>query len=152
MSHLNDFIDNWPDFRRQFGNELRLGGCVLALVLISAVMASGGPEPAPAPPQAKRNPMELIASPNEPFMTEAIQITINSRSSGEPWKADPVLRGPTATFQSPGGPITLTAEEIANANQFYVQIKDNPAILRSNSASRSSSQSGSFSDDLSGDW
>lgn len=152
MSHLNDFIDNWPDFRRQFGNELRLGGCVLALILVGTMLASGGPEPAPAPPKAKRNPMELVASPNEPYMVEAIRITRNSRSSGEPWQADPVRRGPTATFQSPGGPITLTADEIANANSLYRHIKANPTILRGSSSSRSSSQSGSFSEDLSGDW
>ncbi len=152
MTPLKDFLANWDEFRAQFGKELRLGGCIVLMLLISGVMRSGGHEPTAAPAPPKRNPMELVASPNEPYMIEAIRIARASNSGTGRWSAAPIRRGPTATFQSPGGPVTLTRDEIAEVNSLFYQLKANPAILHGTRSGRSSSQSGSFSDDLSGDW
>jgi hypothetical protein len=153
MQPVKDFLANWDEFRAQFGNELRLGACIVLVVLISAVMRSGGGEPAPAPEKQQRNPMELVASPNDPLMIEAIRIAQAPSGGRGPWGATPIAKGPRATFQTPGGPITLTQTEIADANHLYPQLKSNPAILRGNRSGRSSnSQSGSFSEDLSGNW
>ena len=74
MGPIRDFTANWDEFQAQFGNELRWAGSIVLMVLISLVMRSGGSEPAPAPAPPQRNPMELIASPNEPYMIEAIRI------------------------------------------------------------------------------
>ena len=155
MGPINDFIANWDEFRGQFGNELRLGACIVLMLLISGIMQSGGsPEPAPAPARPKRNPMELIASPNEPLMIEAIRIAQAPTGDNGPWGASPIAKGPRATFQTPGGPITLTQTEIADANTIYPQLKANPAILRGSRSAGGSrrSQSGEFSEDLSGNW
>ncbi len=153
MGPINDFIANWDEFRGQFGNELRLGACIVLMLLISGIMQSGGsPESAPARPQ--RNPMELVASPNDPLMIEAIRIAQAPSGDNGPWGATPIAKGPRATFRTPGGPITLTSSEIANANTIYPQLKANPAILRGNrsTGSRHRAQSGEFSEDLSGNW
>ncbi len=154
MAQIKDFLANLEEFRAQFGNELRLGGCIVLMVLISVVMPSGGDEPAPAPPKQKRNPMELVASPNEPFMIEAIRIARMPSSDVGVWGARQLTGSPTATFKTPAGSITLTREEIANANTIYPQLKSNPAILHgTRSSSRSESdQSQGFSENLSGDW
>lgn len=153
MTQFREFLANWDEFRAQFGNELRLGGCIMLLLLISGVMRSGSHDPAPAPIQPKSHPMELVASPNDPLMIEAIRIAQAPVAGTGPWGAAPVATGPRATFQTPGGPITLTRTEIDNANSIYPQLKSNPAILRGRlSTGRSGSQAGSFSDDLSGDW
>jgi hypothetical protein len=152
MSQITDFIDNWDQFRAQFGNELRWGGCIALMLAISAVMHSNDSQPHQMQPEPQRNPMELIASPNDPLMIEAIKIARAPTSNDGPWGAAPVRRGPTATFQSPGGPVTLTRDEIANANSIYPQLKSNPAILRGATSNGPSAPSGGFSDDLSGDW
>lgn len=152
MTPLKDFLANWDEFRAQFGNELRLGACIVLMLLISGVMQSGGHEPTAAPAPPKRNPMELVASPNEPYMIEAIRITRASNSGNGRWSAAPVRQGPTATFQSPGGPVTLTRDEIAEVNSLYYQLQANPAILHRTRSGHGSSQSGSFSEDLSGNW
>lgn len=154
MAQIDDFFANLDEFRAEFGNELRLGACIVLLVLISFVMRLGGGEPAPVAVQPQRNPMELVASPNEPFMIEAIRIARMPTSEIGVWDARRPTGEPTATFKTPGGSITLTREEIANANTIYPQLKSNPAILHgTRSTSRSSSdQSRGFSEDLSGDW
>lgn len=152
MTPLKDFLANWDEFRAQFGNVLRLGACIVLMLLISGVMRSGGHEPAPTPARPQRNPLELVASPNEPYMIEAIRITRASNSGDGRWSAAPVRQGPTATFQSPGGPVTLTCDEIAEVNSLYYQLQANPAILHRTRSGHGSSQSGSFSDDLSGNW
>jgi hypothetical protein len=152
MTQIKAFLANFDEFRVQFGNELRLGACIVLMVLISAIMRSGGADPAPAPPRSQRDPMELIASPNEPLMIEAIRIAQAPSGDRGPWGATPIAKGPRATFQTPGGPITLTQTEIADANTIYPQLKTNPAILHGSRSGRRSDQSGSFSEDLSGNW
>lgn len=152
MEPLRAFAANWDDFRAQFGNELRLGACIVLMRLITAVMRSGGGDRAPEPASKPRKSLELVASPNDPLMIQAIQIVRMPSSNNGPWGAAPVRRGPTKTFQSPGGPVTLTHDEILNANSLYYQIKANPAILRGTRSSRSSAHSGEFSEDLSGNW
>lgn len=153
MTQFREFLANWDEFRAQFGNELRLGGCIMLLLLISGVMQSGGSDPAPAPVAQRQHPMKLIASPNDPLMIEAIRIAQAPVAGNGPWGAKPIATGPRATFQTPGGPITLTQSEIDSANTIYPQLKANPAILRgSHSGHSNNAHSGSFSDDLSGDW
>lgn len=152
MAQDKDFFDNLGEFWEQFGNELRLGVCILLMVAISAVMRSGGSEPA-QPPPPQRNPMELVASPNEPLMIEAIKIARASSSENGRWRADKIAQGPRATFKTPGGSITLASSEIEDANSIYWQLKANTAILHgSRSSSSRSTHSGSFSDNLSGNW
>lgn len=154
MPQAKDFFANLEEFRAQFSNELQLGACIVLMLLISGVMRSGGGEPAAVPPpKQQRNPMDLIASANDPHMIEAIRIARMPSSEVGVWGARPLTGKPTATFKTPSGSITLTREEIANANTIYPQLKSNPAILYgSPSGRRRSDQASGFSEDLSGEW
>ena len=95
---------------------------VLFLALFGAVMRPGGYQPKPQKPP--RDPMVLIASPNDPQMIEAIHIaraTARANSGGNAW-SKPKGEGPTATFQTPGGSITLSRAEISEANSIFPQL------------------------------
>ena len=92
---------------------------ILLLALFGAVMRPGGTQPKPVAP--KRDPMTLIASPNDPQMIEAIHIaraTARANSGGNAW-SKAKSGGPTATFPTPGGSITLSRAEISEANSVY---------------------------------
>ena len=69
-----------------------------------------------------RDPMTLIASPNEPLMIQAIRYAQARRAEDGPWGGAQRKQGPTATFQTPSGSITMTRTEIADANAFYPQL------------------------------
>ena len=66
--------------------------------------------------------MVLIASANEPLMIQAIRYAQARRAEDGPWGGAQRKQGPTATFQTPGGSITMTQTEIADANAFYPQL------------------------------
>ena len=92
---------------------------ILFLALFGAALKPGGYQPKPTKPQ--RDPMALIASANDPQMIEAINIaqaTARANSGGNAW-SKPKGEGPTATFQTPGGSITLSRAEISEANSVY---------------------------------
>jgi hypothetical protein len=153
MAQSGDFLTNLEEFRAQYGNELRWGGCIALMLAISAVMHSNDSKPAQIQQEPQHRPMELVASPNEPFMFEAIRIARMPSSETGVWGARRPTGEPTATFKTPGGSITLTRSEIANANTIYPQLKSNPAILHgTRSSGHRSSQAQGFSEDLSGDW
>ncbi len=92
---------------------------ILLLALFGAAMKPGGYQPKPTKPL--RDPMVLVASPNDPQMIAAIksaQLWARSKAGGNAW-SKPKGSGPTATFATPGGSITLTRAEIAEANSVY---------------------------------
>ena len=113
-------------------------------LLITAVR----PQPRPRPPT--RNPIALVASPNDPQMLQAIkyaQMHAQSGSGSNAWSRRKI-DGPAVTFQSPGGPITLSLAEIADANELYpylVRRAKNPDTFRSGGHS---SDSGYYDDGL----
>ena len=92
---------------------------ILFLALFGAVMRPDRHQTKPQKPP--RDPMTLVASPNDPQMIASIQIaqaTARVQSGGNAW-TKPKADGPTATFATPGGSITLTRSEIAEANSVY---------------------------------
>lgn len=134
---------------KEIGEQLRSGIPLTAFILM---MALGGMVMRPdyrakhSPPP--RDPMALIASPNEPFMFEAIRLAQAPHSEDGPWGGAKRKQGPTATFKTAGGSITLTQSEIAGANEIYPQLVNNPKILYGSSSSRSHS----YSEDMERDW
>ena len=95
---------------------------ILFLALFGAVMRPDRNQTKPQKPP--RDPMTLVASPNDPQMIESIQIaqaTARVQSGGNAW-TKPKADGPTATFATPGGSITLSRNEIAQANSIYPRL------------------------------
>ncbi len=112
-------MNSWSELRMQLGSGVQRASLVVILALFGAVLRPGGYQPKPEAP--KRDPMELIASANDPQMIEAIHIaqaTARANSGGNAW-SKPKGEGPTATFQTPGGSITLSRGEISDANSVY---------------------------------
>jgi hypothetical protein len=109
---------------REKADQLRSGVRFMSVITI---MALAGMVMRPdyrakdAPPP--RDPMKLIASPNDPYMVESIRIARMPRAKSNPWGLEKPLNGHTATFQTPGGTITLTKGEIADANTIYPQLR-----------------------------
>jgi hypothetical protein len=109
----------------QLGSGVKLGALVSIVMLGSAVMrndyqASGT--------SSLRDPMVLIASPNDPYMIESIRLAKMPRAEDGPWGGAKRKQGPTATFETPGGALTLTRAEIADANHIYPQLVENSKI------------------------
>jgi hypothetical protein len=77
-------------------------------------------------PESTQDPVadRLIASPNDPHMIEAIRMAQAHSSKVRPWGGAERIPGPAITLQTLGGPLTLTRQEIVNANQIYPQLKD----------------------------
>ena len=109
---------------------------VMPLAMLGAVLLFGVPlaksivgvrDPQPA----ATNRMTLIASPNEPLMVQSIRYAQAHRAEDGPWGGAQRKQGPTATFQTPAGSITMTQTEIADANAFYPQL-----VGRAKSANR----------------
>ena len=95
---------------------------ILFLALFGAVMRPDRNQTKPQKPP--RDPMTLVASPNDPQMIESIQIaqaTARVQSGGNAW-TKPKADGPTATFATPGGSITLSRNVIAQANSIYPRL------------------------------
>ena len=90
---------------------------ILFLALFGAAL-----RPKPEPQLAQRDPMVLVVSPNDPLMTEAIRYAKAGRQNEGPWGGASRKQGATATFDIPGGTITLTQSEIKDANFIYPQL------------------------------
>jgi hypothetical protein len=120
-------------------------GLVIVLIVLAA---SRGPEE--PPPPIPSDPTKLVASPDEPLMAEAIRIAQNTRADGDygPWQSRKPVVGPVVSIKTVGGTITLTHKEIADANEIFGALKEDPIRLHYNSQSRSST---SF-DDAPGEW
>jgi len=92
-----------------------------ALTGFSLLYGPGTGHKQPAQRAPLRDPMTLAASANDPQMIAAIhvaQATARAHSGGNAW-TKPKSAGPTATFATPGGSITLSRSEIADANSIY---------------------------------
>lgn len=85
-------------------------------------------------PASTKRPAEdrLVASPNDPHMIEAIRMAQAHSSKVRPWGGVERIKGPAVTLQTLGGPLTLTRQEIFNANQIYPQLKDKSKNLFQN--------------------
>ena len=97
---------------------------VLFLALFGAALRPGGYQPkAQKPP---RDPMVLLASPNDPLMIEAIKIarSVAAQKSGANAWSRPKSDGPVATLSTYGGSISLSRKEIADANFIYPQLRE----------------------------
>lgn len=92
-----------------------------ALTGFSLLYGPGTGHKQPAQRAPLRDPMTLAASANDPQMIAAIhvaQATARANGGGNAW-TKPKADGPTATFATPGGSITLSRSEIADANSIY---------------------------------
>ncbi|MFM5895175.1 MAG: hypothetical protein ACKOQM_12200 [Novosphingobium sp.] len=72
-------------------------------------------------PQQVQNRTSLIASPNDPQMLQAIkyaQAHARDKAGGGAWDK-PKSIGQSVTVETIGGPITLSGDEIAEANEIY---------------------------------
>ena len=105
------------------------------------------------PKTHQRDPMVLIASPNDPLMIKAIsfaQGSARNRAGGSAW-SKPKADGSTARFTTPAGSITLSRAEIAEANFIYPQLKQRARDGHHYSTSGGSADAG-FSDGDTGEW
>ena len=128
----------------QVRSGIPLTSLVLMLGFFGMVMRPGGYQPKPQQQLPQRNPMTLIASPNDPQMVEAIRIaqaTARYHAGGNAWTKDKT-EGPTATFATPGGSITLSRSEIADANTVYPQLLARALHPREYGAMRRSADAG----------
>ena len=114
---------------------------IMPLVLLGATalwgFAMGGTSSAiQKQPQQRPNATRLIVSPNDPQMLQSIryaQTHARSNAGGNAW-SKPKIDGQSVTFQTVGGPITLSRAEIAEANELYpylVKRAKNPDTFRS---------------------
>ena len=108
------------EFEAKLRSAVTYTAMILFLALFGAALKPGGYQPKTTKPP--RNPMTLIASPNEPLMIQSIRYAQARRAEDGPWGGAQRKQGPTATFQTPGGSITMTQTEIADANAFYPQL------------------------------
>ena len=99
---------------------------------------------------AAAKPLTLVASANDPTMIEAIQIARNVHTeAGNPWSA-PKRSGSQLTFPTPGGSITLTADELREANFLYPQLVARHRFNARRTGSRTASVG--FSDGEAGEY
>lgn len=108
----------------EFGRRWLIGMFGVIIVLFFVRVLSVEPEP-----PRRLVDDRLIASPSDPYMVEAIRVAQSNYAEDGPWGGAQRKQGPKITIQMPGGPITLTRHELADANHIYPQIKANPAIL-----------------------
>ena len=101
----------------------------LFAILMLGVRVMGSDHRYGEKPPARTNAEGLIAPASDPYMFEAIRMAQMPVSTDGPWGGEKRKSGPTVTIQTPGAPIILTREELANANQIYPQLKANPKIL-----------------------
>jgi hypothetical protein len=134
-------MNSWLDIRAQLGSGVQRASLIVILALFGAVMRPGGYQPEPQAPI--RDPMQLIASPNDPLMIKAISYAKARRAEDGPWGKDDHSEGPTATFKTPGGSITLTRDQIASANYIYPQLT-NQAQGAADRAARQTSPDAGF--------
>jgi hypothetical protein len=99
---------------------------ILIAFFIKVISSDRDPLPQTA---ARPAPTTLVASPSDPFMVEAIRLAQAQNYEDGPWGGAQRNQGPKVTIQLPGGPITLTVEQLADANYIYPQLKANPKIL-----------------------
>ena len=95
-----------------------------ALTGFSLLYGPGTGHNQPAQRTPLRDPMTLAASANDPQMIAAIHIaqaTARANAGGNAW-TKPKADGPTATFATPGGSITLSRNVIAQANSIYPRL------------------------------
>ena len=128
----------------------------MPLAVLGAVLVFGIPTAKSAisvdkPSQVAADPMALVTSPNEPLMIEAIRYATARRADDGPWGGDQRQQGPTATFPIPGGTITLTRDQIAEANFVYPQLKERARNGRPYSGGGGPAAA-SFSDGEVGEW
>lgn len=104
--------------------------------------------------QPTRDPMTLIASPNDPLMIQAIKYAQGAGrkgSNGGVWNK-PKTDGLTATFTTPAGSITLSRAEIAEANFVYPQLKQRARDGHHYSHGGGSADDGFSTGDNAGEW
>ena len=92
-----------------------------AFTALTAFSLMHGPGTHTTTAKPARDPMVLVASPNDPQMIAAIknaQLWARNKAGGNAW-SKPKGGGPTATFATRGGSITLSRTEIAEANSVY---------------------------------
>ena len=98
---------------------------------------------------AAAKPLTLVASANDPTMIEAIRYArgvTNHATGGNAWSL-PKSNGLTATFATPGGSITLSQKEIAEANFIYPQLRERATDSAHKSASRADDAGDTYSED-----
>ncbi|MFM5916075.1 MAG: hypothetical protein ACKOOL_00920 [Novosphingobium sp.] len=105
---------------------------LIPILALFGVVLRGGYEP-PRHRAPAADPMKLVAPAGDPQMAEAIRIAqMPVAGKGNPWSKSPGT-GPSATFEIPGGSITLTRSEIAEANFIYPQLKENAKLAHGSS-------------------
>jgi hypothetical protein len=95
-----------------------------AFAALAMVYAGGSSTSDPQPQVA--GPPTLVASANDPIMIEAIRYargSSKSRAGNNAW-SKPKSEGSATTFATPSGSITLSREEIEEANFIYPQLAE----------------------------
>ena len=115
------------DLSRMTGLTVYRIPIVLGLIAFAALgmVYGGGFSSTDAPVQVQGQP-QLIASANDPIMIDAIRYArahSKGESGGSPW-SKPRTGGDSATFTTPAGSITLSRDEIENANFIYPQLAE----------------------------
>ena len=124
------------------------------LTALAAFSLVYGPGTKTTTAQPARDPMALIASPNDPLMIQAIKFAQGSGPkglNGGVWNK-PRTDGSTATFTTPAGSITLGRAEIAEANFVYPQLVRRAKDANRRSTGRVSADSGFSDGDDAGQW